>query len=145
MSATLPRKMHQIGLLEGKSYRIFTTRVTNVLQPHNLTTPEWKLLGQLVDHGTMKLASLADLLSVEAPLVTSLVDGLEKKKLVKRTNDMNDKRAKVLEITPKAQKLLETVEPEMRLLLKDLTNGLKKDDIEVYVRVMEQMIANDKV
>lgn len=136
------RKAYNSGLVQGKAYRVLTAHIANVLLPYNLSIPEWKLLGQLADHGTLKLAKLAELLGVEAPLVTSLVDSLEKKGLVKRTNDPQDKRAKLLEGTRKANTMLEDIEPKMKAKIRLLLHGTSDDDINTYHRVLNTIVEN---
>src|SRR5437870_457485 len=81
---------YSTGLLQGKAYRALHGYLTKALFPYDLSIPKWKLLGQLYDHGNMKLAQLADRLSIEAPTVTELIDNLEKNGLVARKNDEKD-------------------------------------------------------
>ncbi len=138
---TLQRKAYNAGLLQGKAYRTLSIHLTSTLSPF-VSVPEWKLLGQLKEHGNMKLAKLAELLSVEAPLVTSLVDSLEKKKLVKRTNDREDKRAKVIEGTKKGIALVDELEPKVKAEMRSLLRGVDKDDFEGYMRVLEIIVKN---
>jgi DNA-binding MarR family transcriptional regulator len=136
------RKAYNLGLLEGKAYRVLTAHITNILLPYNLSIPEWKLLGLLADNGNMKLAKLAELLAVEAPLVTALVDSLEKKGLVKRTNDLLDKRAKVIEGTKKALKMIDDIEPKVKAQVKMLVSGTTQEDLTGYVRVLDTIVKN---
>lgn len=136
------RKAYNSGLLQGKAHRVINTAISEILLPYNLSLPEWKLLGQLADNGNMKLAKLAELLGVEAPLVTSLVDSLEKKGLVKRSNDPQDKRAKVLEGTAKANKMLEDIEPKVKARLRILIHGITEEEITTYLKVLDTIVKN---
>lgn len=138
----LQRKAYNSGLLQGKAYRILTAHLTEVLLPYNLSVPEWKLLGQLADSGNMKLAKLAELLAVEAPLVTSLVDSLEKKGLVTRSNDPHDKRAKVIEGTKRAFALVEDIEPKIKAKVRMLLQGTTSEDINAYMRILDAIVKN---
>lgn len=136
------RKAYNSGLVQGKAYRVLTAHISTVLLPYNLSIPEWKLLGQLADHGTVKLAKLAELLGVEAPLVTSLVDSLEKKGLVKRTNHTQDKRAKLLEGTKKAYTMLDDIEPKMKAKIRLLLHGTTDEELNTYIRVLNTIVEN---
>jgi DNA-binding MarR family transcriptional regulator len=137
-----PRKAYNSGLIQGKAYRVLTAHIASVLLPYNLSIPEWKLLGQLAEHGTLKLAKLAELLGVEAPLVTSLVDSLEMKGLVKRTNDPQDKRAKLLEATKKSLTILEDIEPKMKAKIRLLLHGTTEEEISTYLKVLKVIVEN---
>jgi MarR family transcriptional regulator for hemolysin len=140
--APLQRKAYNSGLLQGKAYRILTSHLTEVLLPYNLSIPEWKLLGQLADGGNMKLAKLAELLAVEAPLVTSLVDSLEKKGLVTRSNDPIDKRAKVIEGTKRAFSLVDDIEPKVKAKVQILLHGTTIEDLNAYIRILNAIVKN---
>lgn len=136
------RKAYNSGLLQGKAHRVINSTISEILLPYNISLPEWKLLGQLADNGNMKLVKLADLLGVEAPLVTSLVDSLEKKGLVKRTNDPQDRRAKVLEGTTKSIKILEEIEPKVKARVRILIHGITEEEIATCLKVLDTIVKN---
>ncbi|MBA3724183.1 MAG: MarR family transcriptional regulator [Candidatus Levybacteria bacterium] len=142
MTSVQSQKAYNAGILQGKAYRILTAQLTSALIPFKLSIPEWKLLGQLADNGSMKLARLADLLGVEAPLITSLVDSLEKKGLVKRTEDKVDKRAKIIQGTKKAMKLVEKIEPTVQATMKPLLHGITEKEFRSYMHVLEAIVKN---
>lgn len=142
MTQTSEIRAYKAGLMQGKAYRVLNAHLTKALLHYDLAIPEWKLLGQLAEYGDMKLAKLADHLSVEAPLVTALVDRLEKKGFVKRTNDIQDKRAKVISATNKGLKLIEEIEPHVKDAMRVLLKGVPHDDILAYLRVLEAIVKN---
>lgn len=139
-----PEHLHafSVGLLQGKAYRILAMHLNRKLSSYDLTIPEWKLLGQLYEHSEMSLADLADRLSVEPPLVTSLIDRLEKKDLVTRTLHKTDKRVKVVRATEKGMKLIPDVEKAVKNAMKNLLNGVSKKDALAYIRVLETIVNN---
>lgn len=136
------QKTYISGVIHGKAHRVVMSHVSNVLLPYNLSAPEWKLLGMLAENGGVKLAKLAELLGVEAPLVTSLVDSLEKKNLVRRKNDPQDKRAKIIEATKKALIMLEDIEPKILAKAGILFDGVSQDDLRTYLRVLDTIVKN---
>lgn len=134
---------YSVGLLQGKAYRILNTNLTRVLSPYDLSIPEWKLIGQLHDHGDMGLAELAERLSVEPPLVTKLIDHLEKKDYVVRTLHKSDKRAKVITVTKKGEKILLELEPKVKESMKNLVDGVSKMEMLAYIHVLETIVNNE--
>ena len=133
---------YSTGLLQGKAYRALNSSLTKVLFQHDLSIPEWKLVGQLYDHGEMKLADLAERLDVEAPLITALIDKLEKKVLVKRTNHPKDKRAKIITITAKGKKAITEIEPQVKFAMGLLLKGITRDQLTTYIRVLQTIVNN---
>lgn len=133
---------YSTGLLQGKAYRSLNSALTKALVLFDISIPEWKLMGQLYDHGDMKLAELADRLDVEAPLVTALIDKLEKKALVKRTQSRTDKRAKIITITSKGKELIEKSEPSVKLAMNDLLKGVSHEQLVTYISVLQTIVNN---
>jgi MarR family transcriptional regulator, transcriptional regulator for hemolysin len=134
--------VQRAGLLQGRAYRILNTHMDRALHPFGITIPEWKLLGQLYDNGSMNLAEAAELLGVEAPLVTALVDQLEKKKLVTRKSNKKDRRIKLIALTLKSQKMMPEVEMAIRLVMRPLIEGVKPEEMRIYLHVLATIIKN---
>jgi DNA-binding MarR family transcriptional regulator len=133
---------YSTGLLQGKAYRALNNSLTKVLLVHDISIPEWKLVGQLVDHGEMKLAQLADRLDVEAPLITALIDKLEKKELVKRTNHPQDKRSKIIMVTPKGKKTIIEIEPYVKQTMARMLKGIHRSELFSYIHVLQTIVNN---
>ena len=61
------------------------------------------LMGILYEYGPMMMSSLRDRLGVTATNVTALVDALEAEGMVQRRHHPSDRRATIVELTPKAE------------------------------------------
>ncbi len=84
-----------------------------------------KLMLHLAIHGPQTMSEVADGLEVTTPAITGLVDKLEKRGLVERVRDSQDRRVVRVRLAPRAQQLAETHLTErrrqMRLVLATLT------------------------
>jgi DNA-binding MarR family transcriptional regulator len=135
---------YSTGLLQGKAYNRLHKYLTNILLPYNVSVPEWKLLGQLFENHLIKLNELADLLSYDPPMVTKLVKRLEKKDLVKREQDPKDERAKIISITREGSKLIEEVEPKVKMTMAMILNGISREDLNSYIKVLITIVNNTR-
>jgi MarR family transcriptional regulator, transcriptional regulator for hemolysin len=133
---------YSTGLLQGKAYSRLHTHLTRALFQFNVSIPEWKLLGQLHEHGNVKLSILAELLSYDPPMVTKLVKQLEKKGLLKRVQDTIDERAKIITITPEGTNLIEKAEPEVKKIMKVLLKGVSSEELIIYLKVLTAIVNN---
>ncbi|CAN5145274.1 hypothetical protein BH09PAT1_BH09PAT1_8890 [soil metagenome] len=133
---------YSTGLLQGTAYNRLMARLTSALTPFSLSVPEWKLLGQLYDNSEIRLSELAGLLSYDPPMVTKIVKSLEKKSLVKRTQDVKDERAKMLTINPKGISLIKEIEPEVKGALRDVLKGVSRDELMIYLKVLMLIVKN---
>lgn len=135
-------KAYSSGLLQGKAYSRLHTHLTRTLIPYHVSIPEWKLLGQLYEHGKVKLNELAELLSYDPPMVTKLAKMLEKKELVKREQDPTDERAKIITITSQGSKCIETIEPEVKKTMAQILYGVSPNELQTYIKVLITIVNN---
>ena len=139
-----PGNLHaySTGLLQGKAYSRLHTVLSQTLAPYNLSIPEWKLLGQLHEHGEIRLAELAELLSYDPPMVTKLAKMLEKKGFLQRLQDPKDERAKLVSITKNGKGLIEEIEPVAKKTLGVILTGVTRDELLTYLKVLTVIVKN---
>lgn len=135
-------KAYSTGLLQGKAYNSLQTILSRALGSYNVSIPEWKLLGQLHEHGKMRLTVLAEYLSYDPPMVTKLAKNLEKKGLIERSADSTDERAKVISITSEGVKIVKRIEPEVKKLMAKLLKGITPDELRAYIKVLSLIVNN---
>jgi DNA-binding MarR family transcriptional regulator len=106
-----------------------------------LSGTDHKYLGILIQRGAMTAGELAKLTGLTTGAVTGLVDRLEKKKLVKRQFDQEDRR-KVL-IVPDAQKaehLLGGISAGIRSKVLNLLSNFDEHEIKIIERYLTSLI-----
>jgi MarR family transcriptional regulator, organic hydroperoxide resistance regulator len=133
---------YSTGLLQGKAYSRLHVVLTQVLVPYNLSIPEWKLLGQLHEHGKIRLAELAEYLSYDPPMVTKLAKLLEKKKMLQRLQDPYDERAKIVSITKTGTDLVIEIEPVAKMKMAQILKGVSKEELLTYLKVLTVIVNN---
>jgi len=72
-----------------------------------LTPPRASALSVLVFRGPVTMSQLAEAEQVRRPTVTRLIDGLERRGLVRRVNDARDGRVQLVEATAAGRRLLQ--------------------------------------
>lgn len=139
-----PKKLnaYSSGLLQGIAYRALNDELTRVLFQFNIAIPAWKLIGQLHDHGDMKLTEVANRLRIEAPSATELIDKLERRELVTRKNQETDKRVKIIGITEKGKNLLIDIDPLVKQTMGRLLKDVTREDLVSYIKVLESIVNN---
>ncbi len=133
---------YKSAILQTRGYQTLREHVIQILDKYQLTTVEWSTLGHLYNQPHLRFIDLSKLLGIEAPHVTTLIDQLESKKLVKRQNDPADRRAKQIVLTSQAQSLVPNVETELGLEMSKLLEGITPSEIQTYFKVLETIIKN---
>lgn len=85
--------------------RSFARWTQSLMETEGPSPARMRLLGALNCKGPTIMCGLRDELGVSARQITNLVDGLEAEGLVKRTPHASDRRATIVEITPKGAAL----------------------------------------
>jgi len=94
----------------GRVSRRWRTRVNERLAGSGLTSARWGTLLQLSRcDGPVTQRELAARLGVEGPTLVRLLDALEKKKLIERSLTSDDRRVKLITLTPAAEPILEHI------------------------------------
>ena len=136
---------YRSGLLQVRAYKILQGRVATTLESFNLSTSEWSIIGIVSEYKDgVSSVEIAHILGVEKPLITILVDGLIRKGFVGKTNHPEDKRIKLVFVTPRALELIPEVERSLQGILFKLLNGLTQVDLDVYKKVLETIVKNSK-
>lgn len=141
-SDVLSLRSYNVGILQGSAYRALNTRLDTVLAPFEISIPEWKLLGKLVDEDGSKPTELSHFLDVEPPHITKMIDKLAKKKLVQIVPDIEDARAKFIIPTKKGKKYIVDIEPRVRTSLRALFGDVSLPEMAVYIKVLQAIVRN---
>jgi DNA-binding MarR family transcriptional regulator len=104
---------------------------------HQIMACLWKKDG-------IKQQELADLTLKDKASMTFLIDNLAKRGLVKRTEDIKDRRSKLIFLTGKGKQLGKKVEPWVIELFTIASAGFKVSDISQCIKAVEKMRDNIK-
>lgn len=85
--------------------------------------------------------ALAQAIHLEPSSVVRLIDQLVASGLVERTEDLEDRRARVLSLSPEGRKRARQLEAALLPLRRILFRGLPAADIEACVRVLDTLCA----
>jgi DNA-binding MarR family transcriptional regulator len=136
---------YRVGLLQAKAYRILKQNTAKLLEPQDLSTLDWALIGILYDSKEgRRMSTLASLLGVEPPLITRMIMRLEKKEIVRQKKDYEDVRAKVVTITSEGQRIVKKTEKILRAGTKELFHGVSIKDLLYYIFVLEKIVENNE-
>ena len=137
--------LHTAGLIQTQAYRILQHRLNSCLQTHGLNQGQWTMLGVVADAKSgIRLNTTAQILGVKAPLITAMANELIERGFLDRCCHEHDKRAKQLTVTPAGAQLLETVRVNLSAMLCNLLDGLSRQELAAYRKVLETIISNNQ-
>jgi DNA-binding MarR family transcriptional regulator len=128
--------------------RLALTRVLRALRRHgdsSLTPSQVSALSTLEEFGAMRISTIATYESLGAPAATRVVASLEELELVRRTNDPDDKRASLIDLTELGRRTLGELWRERTLDINTMLERLSPHEratIEAALPALEK-IARD--
>ena len=105
-----------------------------------LTMPQFVLLFKISEEkDEVTLKDMAEKLGKDKSAILRMIDLLEKKELVRRVVDQNDRRKNQLMVTKKGERLIaEFREVELELNC-ELLEGLSDDDMQTFYKVVNHI------
>ncbi|GAB2186817.1 MarR family winged helix-turn-helix transcriptional regulator [Roseibium sp. LAB1] len=104
-----------------------------------LTAGEARTLFYVWRHPGQRQAVLADAMYVEPMTLVGYLDTLEKAGLIKRCQDPNDRRAKMIELTPLADPLLERIGTALQAVRSKALEDIPADQRQILEALLQTM------
>ena len=135
----------QVEQLTHEIYNFFNRFVsweTSIIRSSDLTLSESHAVELLGIYGGMNMKTLADKLAVTRGTVTVTVDRLEKGGYAKRFSIEEDRRAYIIELTPKGHKAFEEHHKHHLCLTEKLVPLLSDVETETLLRILQKLNAD---
>ena len=108
----------------------------------NITPEQYLVLDILWEKQSLSQQNIADIIQKDKNSVTKIIDSLEKKNLVRRVVDKNDRRINKIELTDEGL-ALEKITTEVAIsFMNDVVKGIDNQELDTYVNVMKKLINN---
>lgn len=112
-----------------------------VMRESNLTPPQYNILNVLTGSEGQSLSQLAAANNCTRPTMTSLVDTLEKKKLVIREPNPGDRRSILVKLTEKGEVLKQSL-PSLNRVFGSCCSGLEPVDRQQLSSLLKKLDAS---
>lgn len=116
--------------------------IGEALKPIHLTPAIWRILAILQERDGLTISELADESLIERTLLSRVLQRLERRHLVRRKLDDNDRRRAAIYLEPKGAALFEEVLPIGRQQIERAIRGLSAADRKRLIRMLRHIIDN---
>lgn len=136
-------KDEMFGLYTTQTSRNMIRFLTARLKAYDVTPEQWTVLKQLNNHSGISQKELAQIADKDQATVTRILDILERKKLIYKETNKEDRRSFLLHITEKGRKTTDEIYPFMEGLFEDiLLHGISKEQLTIFRQVLLQINEN---
>ena len=136
-------QQHRFAMQLAQLSRAWRAELDRRLVGLGLSQARWLVLLHLARFDTPPTQrELAQSVGVEGPTLARLLDGLEAQGLVSRQAVAEDRRAKQITLSAKAQPLIEQIEAISTQLRQELFAGIDPVELQRCQQVQERILAN---
>ncbi len=108
----------------------------------NLTPEQYLVMDILWDAETLSQQAIADIIQKDKNSVTKFIDSLEKKGLVYRAVNKNDRRVNNIIVSEEGMKLKDKTTEVAVNMMRNVLKDIKEEDLIAFDKVMNQIKSN---
>lgn len=140
MSNTLeaPSGTH-IWLVLMKAHRSLMCHAERSQETAGIGLSDFVVLEMLLHKGPQKVSDIGRAIALTSGAITAAVDRVEKRGLVVRTSDPNDRRARVVRLTPKGETLIRDLFDDHVAAMERATSGLTASERSTLVALLKKL------
>jgi MarR family transcriptional regulator for hemolysin len=111
------------------------------MKDNGLSMSSWMAVATIaIQEAPISQKELAQALGLEDASVVPLIDRLVKQQLVERIQPEEDRRKRLLHVTPQGEALYQKLKIEADRLRTELLSGINRDELAVTQRVLQQLL-----
>ncbi len=128
------------GFLMRRCSQISVAILHESTAAYDLTVTEWAILWALEASSGIDQTGLSNWLAVDRSSIARLVDGLEKRSLLKRATSAQDKRIKCMYATKKGTKVFKKARNSVELAQKQIMEPLSKAEANTFIELLHKLV-----
>lgn len=131
-----------LGFVLHHVSRLARKRFEQRARDFGMTRSQWQVLTHLAKCEGSNQGHLAEILDVEPITLARLIDKLEKAGLIERRSDPNDRRARLLYLTPAAGPMRERALDSAARTRAEATEGFSEEELTTLIALLDRVKNN---
>ena len=134
----------QIGVFLNLVHNRTKQYISNIFQENgfNITPEQFLVMDALWNEGTMSQQQIAHTIMKDKNSVVKLIDGLEKKNLVKRVADKTDRRLNLIEVTQYSLEISNELKDIAIKAIDQIIKDIPQEEMFIFIKVLGKMAGN---
>lgn len=134
MESSRKQLLEKIASNMGELHRCVATSRDGFLAQFELSRPQMELLFS-IKHEARSTGELAKLFNITSSAISQMVDQLERKALVERFRDHEDRRITYVKLAPEARKEFNSFRDKFILRLSERFNSITNSELETLLKI----------
>ncbi|HWO55440.1 MAG TPA: MarR family transcriptional regulator [Paenibacillus cookii] len=136
-------KEHLYGQMVSRTSRALIRYLTAHFKEDDITPEQWTVLKRLGEEDGIAQKELALVTDKDQATLTKILDLLERKKLVRRGKNKEDRRSFLIFITDEGRELRERLFFYVnRLFAEEVVAGIPENDLKIFVSTLQKIQHN---
>lgn len=140
--SNFPSALEALSFRFDEIVRLLSRRIDAALADYDLSRTQWRLLAYVLRQEGITQSELARVLELERASIGNTVDIMERKGLVMRVANPDDRRVWRIAATPRAHELLPGLRGTIDDMLDRTFTGLTPASIAALSGALDQIVAN---
>lgn len=137
-------KHEHVGFAIAKTLRHFNLLFNQEFNEFGITSEQWSLLKRLKGQEGISIKDLAQRVEKDQGNVTRILDLLEKRGLVERRSNQNDRRSSLIYFTEEGRDLVENLMPIDEKVHEIAIDGISEPELIMFMQVLSKINQNAK-
>jgi DNA-binding MarR family transcriptional regulator len=131
-----------VGYLARYAHRAFVKALADELEQHGILTAQWSVLRILWDIEGLTQVELAERMRVEKASLTGVLEGMERRGLILRERNAEDRRKINITLTAQGRRLKTKLLPHAAKINRKATRGMSETETGELRRLLAKLIQN---
>jgi MarR family transcriptional regulator, transcriptional regulator for hemolysin len=131
-----------IGFFTNQTNKNIIRFLSSHLKQYEVTPEQWTVLKKLAEQDGISQKELAIKVDKDQPTLTRILDILERKELINKQINKDDRRSFLLYLTDNGISLKEELIPVIESLFERLLQGIPEEKLRVFNQVLEKINSN---
>lgn len=123
-------------------HRLYDAQGQKLLDRESIPIAYWYYLRVLAERGEINQLELSKRVGIASTTAVPALDYLEKRGLVKRVRDPNDRRKYFVVLQDEGKRLVDEMLPDLIDMISGSLDGISQKDMRVFWKVMHQIETN---
>lgn len=140
---SISARHRKIGPLSRRFFQVYLGLILEVLEPFELDPAFYSVLVELSDEPGIDQRRLGEALGIDRTTIGDIVDELERRGLINRRVDPDDRRARILSLNRKGDALRRKIRPHMLAAQKRFVAPLTPEEQVVLLNLLDRVVAGN--
>lgn len=122
-----------------KASKAVITNIKNDIESHKINSENFMILELLYSKGPHPVQKISEVFSIPSGSITYVVDKLEKKGLVERQPNPNDRRASNVVLTKEGRALFDEIFPKHVATISENLSFISKEEKELLIDLLKKI------